>query len=157
MITGVATHARLTIAQTGAQKSFDTTLWVRASQRPWAGLAGVRSGNLLHVQFRSHSNPIRFEHVIQDLNGIDDVGELIHLNIMGPYTVEAVFSRGDDAVLDELVDVLLELVLCAEIRGMKPTLKRCRRAAALDYRVHFMDYFVDAADMWAADIFRVDS
>jgi hypothetical protein len=141
-----------------ALKSYDTSVWVRGSYRPWAGLPGVRSGELLHVQFRSRTDPIRFEHVIQDLDGIDNIGELIHLNILSPCTVEAVLSRGnDDRVLDELIDTLLELVLCAESRGFKGTMKKCRQASALDYRIHFMDYFANAADMWRADVFRVES
>jgi hypothetical protein len=93
--------------------------------------------------------------LVDDLDQIEGIEELIHLDIMSPTYIEAVFSRGDDGVLDEVIHTLLESVLGAESRVWKGTLKECRRACALDYRVRFEDYFAWAGDMWQADVFRV--
>ncbi len=140
-----------------ATRNYNTTLHLRTSKRPWADIVqDVRSGQLVHVQYRSHRDAINFAQLAEDLGQVENIGELIHLDILGPRTVEAVFSRGEAVVLDDLIHALLDLVLRAESRATKGALKTCRNACGVDYRVRFNDYFADAADMWRADVFRVE-
>jgi hypothetical protein len=138
-----------------AQRNYNTLLRLRVSRRPWAGSAGVRSGELLHVQFRSGSNAINIRQLADDLDHVEGIEELIHIDVISPRTIEAVLCRGDDGVLDDVINTLFDFVLGAESRSNKGTIKECRRSCERDYRIRFEDYFSNAADMWRSDVFRV--
>jgi hypothetical protein len=140
-----------------ADRNYQTTVRLRISHRPWADCAVERSGELLHVQFRSNNEAINIGQLAEDLDHIEGVEELIHIDVTSSHNIDAVLSRGADTVLDDVIETLLHLVLGAEGRTSKGTLKECRRWCASDYRIRFEDYFAWAADMSRADIFRLES
>jgi hypothetical protein len=128
---------------------YSTTFTLKMSQRPWAS-----EDKLVHLHWHSRKWPIDFAGIEQTLSAMtaEECGPLIHLNVMGPYSAEAVFALYDRVAVETAIDLWIGDIVGKQRPG-SPDLEQDVEYS--DFRIRTNDYFSHAADMHMREPFQL--